>query len=310
MRIALPDSLKLLISQPGVIMNRIDSRTRNIILGFQKCEITEYHIYRKLAERIRHTENRKILNSIADDELRHYDIWKKFTGTDVKPRRFRVWKYVLISRLLGLSFGLRLMEKGEENAQKSYQNLNLNTEEILRIIDDEEKHEEEVLGMLDEDFLQYTSSMVLGLNDALVELTGALAGFTLALQNSKLIALVGLVTGIAASLSMASSEYLSTKSEAGPKNPFKAALYTGIAYILTVFILICPFLILTGYFSALVVTMAAAVLIICIFNFYISVAKELSFKKQFFEMAGLSLGVASLSFLIGHLLRTFLKVDI
>ena len=51
---------------------------------------------------------------------------------------------------------------------------------------------------------------------------------TLAMQNTRLIALSGLITGIAATLSMASSEYLSSKSEGRP-DAFKSATYTGIS---------------------------------------------------------------------------------
>ena len=40
--------------------------------------------------------------------------------------------------------------------------------------------------------------MVLDLNDAQVELTGAPAGLTLALENTKLIALTSLITGVVA----------------------------------------------------------------------------------------------------------------
>src|SRR3989304_527579 len=71
--------------------------------------------------------------------------------------------------------------------------------------EEENLHEEKLIDMLDEERLQYAGSVVLGLNDALVELTGALAGLTLALQNVKLIALSGLIPGIAASMSMAES---------------------------------------------------------------------------------------------------------
>ncbi len=288
----------------------IDKKMREKIIEYQRNEITEHHIYKKLAKKIKNAENRKVLEKIAEDELNHYNIWKKYTNLDVRPNKLTIWKYYVISRLLGLSFGLKLMEKGEENAQDVYKNLNLNSEEAFHIITEESEHESEILRMLDEDFLNYTSSIVLGLNDALVELTGAIAGFTLALKSSRLIALVGLVTGIAASLSMASSEYLSTKSEGGTKNPVKASIYTGIAYILTVLVLIFPYLMLTNYLTCLVITVIVAVLIIFAFNYYISVAKELSFKKQFLEMAGLSLGVATLSFFIGYLLRALIGVDI
>ena len=57
-------------------------------------------------------------------------------------------------------------------------------------------------------------------------------------------------------------------------------------------------------------TLIAAVFIIAFFNYYISVAKEVGFKRRFFEMTGLSLGVACISFLVGYLLRATLGVDV
>lgn len=152
--------------------------------------------------------------------------------------------------------------------------------------------------------------VVLGLNDALVELTGALAGFTLALQNARQIAAIGLITGIAASLSMAASEYISTKTEAGKKNPLKASVYTGIAYTCTVFLLILPYLLFSNYYFSLAVTLFNAVLVIAIFTFYVSVAQDIPFRARFAEMAVVSLGVALLSFGIGFLVRLFLHVDV
>mgnify|MGYP003449504475 FL=1 len=164
--------------------------------------------------------------------------------------------------------------------------------------------------MLDEERLRYAGSVVLGLNDALVELTGALAGLTLALQNGKLIALSGLITGIAASLSMAASEYLSTRSEKTDKHPVRAAIYTGIAYICTVFLLILPYLLFENYFFDLAWALTTAVIIIAAFNYYISVAKDESFRDRFLEMAGLSLGVALFSFIIGYFIRMWLGIEV
>ena len=51
--------------------------------------------------------------------------------------------------------------------------------------------------MIDEEKLKYIGAVVLGMNDALVELTGTLAGLTLALQNEKLVGVAGLITGVA-----------------------------------------------------------------------------------------------------------------
>jgi vacuolar iron transporter family protein len=161
---------------------------------------------------------------------------------------------------------------------------------------------------------RYVDSIVLGLNDALVELTGALAGFTLALQNTKLIASAGLIMGIAAALSMAASEYLSKKSERDSNkkttNPLRAAVYTGIAYLLTVLILVLPFFIVSKVYYALGFTIFNSLVIISLFTFYMHVAKGVSFKKRFFEMAGISLSVAAISFVIGLLVRNYLGIEI
>lgn len=280
------------------------------ILEYQKNEITEHHIYSRLAGKVKSPENRKVLNDIAADELRHYHQWRKYTGRDVKPDGMKVFRYYLISRVFGLTFGLKLMEGGEKGAQENYAQLEAEISDARSITEDENQHENALLQLLDEDHLQYTGSVVLGLNDALVELTGALAGFTFALQNTKLVVMTGIITGFAAALSMATSEYLSTKAEGTGKSPLKASIYTGVAYVLTVILLILPFLFLKNRYLCIGLTLALAILIIAVFNYYISVAKSQRFKNRFLEMAGLSFGVAALSFLVGYFLRIFLGVDV
>ena len=283
---------------------------RQQLLTYQRLEITEHHIYKRLAQTVQSKENRQVLGKIAQDELRHYQDWKNLTGVDVKPNGVAIWVYYLISRIFGFTFGIKLMERGEEKAQSNYTQLQKVIPRISAWIEDENAHEQALIGMLDEEILQYAGSVVLGLNDALVELTGALAGLTLALQNVKLIALSGLITGIAAAMSMAASEYLSTRSEETSKQPARAAIYTGIAYIITVILLILPYLLIENYYIDLAVALVTAVLIIAAFNYYISVTKDVPFRPRFIEMAGMSLGVAALSFVLGHFIRRFLGIEL
>jgi len=283
---------------------------RQKLLTFQRIEITENHIYSRLAGTVKSPENRDVLEKIAADEMRHYELWRRYTGESVAPDHAAISKYFWISRVLGFTFGVKLMENAEEKAQGGYEQLVGVIPEAEAIMKDEQEHETALLGMLDEERLRYTGSMVLGLNDALVELTGALAGLTLALRDARLIALTGSVTGIAAALSMGASSYLSTKTEDTTKNPLKASVYTGVAYILTVVVLIFPYLVLSNYYVSLACTLAAAIGIIAAFNYYISVARSEPFKSRFLEMAGLSLSVAAFSFLVGYLLRTLFGVEI
>ena len=289
---------------------QLSADIRKKVILFQQTEITEYHIYKRLAQRIKSTENARILDQIAEDELRHYNGWKKYTNEAVQPRWLNVWFYTTVSLLFGFTFGVKLMEQGEQAAQGNYASVAKEIPEAAKYQQEENAHEEQLINMLDEERLQYAGSVVLGLNDALVELTGALAGLTLALQDVKLIALSGLITGIAASMSMAASEYLSTRSEKTNKQPVRAAIYTGFAYIVTVTLLVLPYLIFENYYLDLGIALTTGVIIIAVFNYYISVAKGESFKERFLEMAGLSLSVALFSFIIGYFIRIWLKIEV
>ncbi len=295
------------------MQSNLSEKTLKKVVTAQKNELTEYEIYRHLAKAFRKKfpENADIMDRIAEDELRHYNFWKKYSGVEVRVNRFKIAWFVWIARIFGLTFGLKLMENGEELAQQDYNAMSGEIPEAQSVAIDEDRHEQSLIGLIHEERLEYIGSIVLGLNDALVELTGTLAGgLSFALQNTRLTALAGLITGIAASFSMAASEYLSNRSEGESARALKSALYTGTAYVLTVSLLILPFLLLPSYLIALPVTISIALIIIFVFNFYISVAKGYSFWKRFSEMALISLGVAALSFGIGILVRHFLGVDV
>ena len=173
------------------------------MIGFQKEEITSSIIYRKLAAKEKDPHNREILQRIAEDESRHYATLRGYTHQDVSPNRFEICFYVWLVRLLGVTFAVRRLELGEKETSGVYSQYP-SMEHFAEMARDEQHHEEKLIEMIDEERLQYMGSVVLGLNDALVEFTGALAGFTLALNDTKLIALTGSITGIAAALSMAS----------------------------------------------------------------------------------------------------------
>lgn len=287
-----------------------DQKNIAILLALQKGEITEHLIYAKIAATTSDEHNRTVLTRIASDELDHYGIWKRYTKRDVKPDILRVWFYYVLARVLGLTFAIKLLEGVEKKAQSFDRDIPFTIPEIAGILKNEEIHERELIALIDEDRLKYVGSVVLGLNDALVEFTGTLAGLTFAIQNTQIIAVVGLVMGVAASLSMGASEYLSQRSDGGPADPFKASVYTGITYIVTVALLILPFLLLSSPFIALMFTLLAAILVILVFTFYVSVAKDLPFYRRFAEMAAISLGIAAISFLIGVAIRTVLNVNI
>ena len=292
-------------------MKQLSNKALEIIRKMQQNELTESVIYKEISKFAKGEGNKQVLLRLSNEEKAHYEIWKKYTQEEMKPQGLKVFKFKMIARILGFTFAVKLMENGEEGAQEEYALLADEVEESVMIREQEEEHEQALLAMLDEEVLQYVGSMVLGLNDALVELTGSLAGFTFAMQNTGLIALSGLIIGISATFSMASSEFLAARSE-GRSDALKSCAYTGVAYLITVVLLITPYLLLPNeaYMIALGCMLIIVILIIAGFTYYTSVAQDEPFGSRFKEMTIISVSVAVLSFVVGVLAKKFLGVDL
>ena len=293
-----------------ILIMRYDNR--KILQNQLSNELTESEIYFRLAELQKNEKNRQILERIARDEASHALMIEEILGEKGSVNKYKAKRVILNARVFGLTFALKFMEKGENAASKTYKSVIDEIPQLAKIAEDEERHESELIGILDDERLRNMGSIVLGLNDALVELTGALAGFTFALADPVKIAKTGLITGLAAAMSMAASAFLSARADscANGEDPQdssdgagKAALYTGIAYVITVFILIAPYFVFSNVTCALVSMLVCALGIIAFFNFYLSIARDLSFKRGFFEMAGISTAVALISYVIGYFLK-------
>nr|MBP7471837.1 VIT1/CCC1 transporter family protein [Prevotella sp.] len=285
---------------------KLTEREKKSFLKFQKDECNATEIYHRLGEMSKSIANKEVLLAMSKEEFSHYEYIAQFTGEELTYNKVKVFWICFLARIFGLMFILKMLERDEKLAVNDYSN----NEALLAFARTEDKHEKALLDMIDERFLKYMGSIVLGLNDALVEFTGALAGYTLALGNCEMVALTGSITGIAAALSMGSSEYLSTKSDGGDRNhALASAVYTSIAYLITVFLLILPYVLLPQTLIASGVMLVLAISIIAVFNFYYSVVRNEQFHKRFGEMAAISLSVAFLSFIIGYLLKMFTGIE-
>lgn len=284
---------------------------KSIFIKLQQEELNGAALYKRVAEMTKDPGEKETLQRISREEYSHVMTFEKYSGARLKPNGAWVRFNALVARVLGYTFVIKILERGEEKGIKAYRSRIDLFPELSGILRDEEENEQALLMILKEERLQYVGDIVLGMNDALVELTGSLAGYTLAMQNTGIIAMAGLITGISATLSMASSGYLSSR-EAGDKDAAKSAAYTGVAYLVTVALLIAPFLIFPDdrYMPALITTLLTALGIIAGFSFYSSVVKGRPFKRNFIAMAGISLGVAAISFIIGLVVKNVLGIEI
>ena len=277
----------------------------------QQNEINDYTIYKALALFQKDENNKKIFEKIANEEKSHYDFWVKITNKQLKAQNIIVFWYLFLVKIFGTSFALKSLEKREAEAEEFYKELFEIYPESQKIYKQETEHEFALIDMLHDKKLIYAGAIVLGMNDALVELTGTLSGIAFAFDKSIVVGLTGLIMGIAASLSMAGSAYLEAKENPSELiKPLTYSLYTGISYILTTAILVAPFFIFDSIMESLILMFICAFIAIISYNFYISVAKDLSFTKRVLQMSAITFGVAIISFLIWYLVKYYFGIEI
>ncbi len=278
----------------------------------QQNEINDYALYKALAKLEKDPRNKELFEKIASEELSHYSFWKSITSKEMEPQRWLITFYIFLTKLFGTSFTLKLVEQRERWAEDFYKSLFDVYPQAREIYEQENTHEHELINMLKDKKLLYAGAVVLGMNDALVELTGTLSGIAFAFDRSEVVGITGTIMGIAASLSMGGSAYLEARetSDINGVEPVKYALYTGISYIATTFFLVIPFFIFDTIPVALVTMFIAAFISIVLYNFYIAVAKEESFTKRVFEMSLITFGVALISFAIGYFVKNTLGIEI
>ncbi|MBI4597442.1 MAG: VIT1/CCC1 transporter family protein [Candidatus Omnitrophica bacterium] len=281
---------------------------------FAKNEYRDYVTYRELALIETVPAFKRILEELTQHELEDYNFWLSLSSK--KTFRISPWELLFLKflrRVLGLTFTAKFLERHEKQAIMNYHEVLLTAsgkmkEEIQQIIRHEEYHERSLIDQIKEERITFMGSIVLGLNDALIELTGALTGFAFAFHTSRTVAVAGFILGIAASMSMASSAYLSARHEQG-KDPAKAALYTGVSYLAVVLLLLLPFVVMPYAPAAVAVMIATVILIVAALSYYTAIVFERAFKKSLVEMLLFSVGVAIVSFIIGSLARRFTGLE-
>lgn len=285
---------------------------------FAANEYRDWVVYRELARVETIPAFKKILEELVEHERSDFEFWRDISSKkEFHMSQLSLFGFRLMRMVLGLTFTAKFLEGREKEAQAAYREYLETVKDaelrvrVERIIEHEKYHEHALIDHIGETRVKFMSSIVLGLNDGLIELTGALTGFAFALQSAALTALAGAITGISASMSMAASAYLQARHDTKDgKNPVVAAFFTGISYLIVVAILVAPFLLLPDTSEALVVMLIEVLIIILSVSFYSSVLLERRYSVQFGEMFLFSAGVAVIAFLLGLGLRELIGVDV
>lgn len=285
---------------------------QSILLTLCREEYKAYKVYTVLSKSpLIPRKTRAVLQAASAQEKRHYEFWKSIVG-ECAPgsTKFAVYLNGLLLWFFGFTVVMKLLEKEESKAIDAYASL-LGTvpEAYEQILREEREHERLFMENISEERTKYLGSIALGVTDALIELTGILAGSSSMLGNSFLAGLVGLVAGFSASISMGVASYTQAKS-GGLSKPAKAALYTTISYLLVSFVLVLPYFLLAGGMVALTVMVAVAIGVLAYVSFYSSVLRGTDYARELAENVLLVLGVALLLHLFGGFVKQLLGLEL
>lgn len=266
-------------------------------------------IYKIFAEKEKNPENKKILEQLSKQEYNHFEFWRKFLPEDYSFKgagNIKIFLFSLMRVIFGLTFTIKFLELHEEKVIKEYekvlQELEGEDKNKLEIILHEEKqHEKFFVNQLEENRVKYLGFIVLGLADAIVEITGVHAGFLGVTGRTIVAGVAGIIVGVSAAISMASAAFLQAKQDK-TRSPLFSAGLTGFSYILAVLILAVPYFVTGNMMLAFAASVGLGILLIFFFSFYGSVVFERKFLKEFLVSAGLMLGTAFATYLIGEYL--------
>ena len=280
-------------------------------------ELTEHIVYHKLALMEKNPENRTALERLSAQEKTHYEFWQSLLPEEeakkIRARWYTVWGMSFLRVALGVTFITKFLETHETGAVQKYQALVAAIPEshharFLQIIEDEKSHEKALIAQLKEKRVSYIGFIVLGLADAIVEITGVHAGF-LGVTGSTLIAgVAGIIVGFSAAISMGSAGYLQAKQE-----PNKSAVLSGFltwaSYFCSVVLLALPYFLIRVMIPAFIVSTSVGIALVAGFTFYGAVVFDRKFWREFFETVGLMLGTALATFILGIIVGNIFHIN-
>jgi VIT1/CCC1 family predicted Fe2+/Mn2+ transporter len=278
-------------------------------------ELTDYTVYKRLSKVGADTRLKGIFSTLADTELRHFKFWTRYSRNEnVEPHASKVRFVLLLRRVFGATFAIKYLEKGEAAAIKKYEALagaipRRDLKQFRAMIVDEKVHERTFIEQVRGAHAKYISFIVLGLADALVEVTAIYAGSLGVYNSTTLTGLAGIIAGIAASISMASAAFAQAKN-GFEGSPTTAAAYTGVSYFAGTAILAVPYFLTANMLTAIASSITLCVLVIASVSWYNSVISNSDFRKDFAEFAGVMFAATIILFIIGTVIRHALGISV
>jgi len=282
-----------------------------------KDEYTDYMVYKRLSEgsNKNNPKLKEILTALSNTELKHYEFWKKYTpDTKIKASTWTIYLTLLLRVIFGYTFAIKYLEKHEGAVIQRYKSIKdtipeADKREFDEMVRDEEEHENTFMEQMQGRYLKYISFIILGLADAIVEISGIHAGSLGIYHSTELTGLAGIVAGAAASIAMASAAFAQAK-QGFQGSASVSAIFTGVSYFLNAIALAAPYFFTKSQPVAIGASLILAIIIIGFVSYYNSIVSQSHFLRDFSELAGITLGATAALFFFGLLMRSVFGITI
>lgn len=279
-------------------------------------EFTDSKLYERLSVTVDESSPfAGILKQLSATEVKHYEFWKKYAPKErPKLNRIKLYWILFLRRVFGLTFASRYLDRHEASVVKEYQALEgLIPEADKRAFDemvaDEQQHEQEFAQKVESTAVRYISFVVLGLADALVEISGIHAGSLGIYNRTEIAGLAGVVAGGAASMAMASAAYAQAK-QGFHGSARLSAVYTGVSYFVSAVLLATPYFLTPSMVYALTSSLGLAVVMLALATYYSTVISNKPFTKDFLEILAILLGATVALYFFGYAVRVETSIKI
>lgn len=190
-------------------------------------EMNDYITYSEIASSVRDKQLKEILQKIAGMEKKHAQFWKDFLQKrgekepQVEVNRIKISLLKFVAKFINPLLVVSFLELGEANAYEKYYKFLKSTslgkdeeEKLKNIILDEIEHETVFAKETEKTGISNIRDFVLGMNDGLVEILGVVTGLSAVyLDKPFIVAISGLIVGVAGALSMGIGAFISVRSQ-------------------------------------------------------------------------------------------------
>lgn len=286
-----------------------------------KDEYGDYEIYRHLAlyhKDARRAHRRKlgdVFQRLSETEYKHYEFWKKYSPrTEAKVSRLKLYGIIIFEAIFGATFAVKFLERHEESTLRQYRHIGerIPQEDKSRfeqMVKEEQELEVSLAQEVQSNFVKYMSFIVLGLADAIVEISGIHAGSLGIYSSTRLTGLAGIIAGAAASIAMATAAYAQAK-QSFRGSPKISAVMTGVSYFVSAACLAAPYFIETDPIYAMSASLSIAVVILLLTTYYNAVISTTHFLREFLELAGIMFGATLALYILGEIMRFYFGITI